>query len=643
MRKFPYHDLLGLLDVMSPLYEPRWRYHVSVDRLPWLSHHIVEGQIIWPGTGYICMTLEAMKQLTRLRSPGSTIARLTLKDYEVRKPVIVPSEEIDGKNPDVELQLVLSRSNTSEDSSWESVRVLSILPDGSWVQNFAGLIRVDLESATKPGEPEWVDDENEFELSQSIQALDRIKSLAKTVIDPLVLYANMREVGNDFGPSFATLSSVSVGKCVGVSKMIVPDIGLYMPGSVYQSHTIHPAVLDVTNHVLGLLFHEECSRAPIMPTATAEFKITGDAMIKSGEELLIACEIIPKGKRSAKGNSWVFQQTGGSLKLICTISEVTMVVIGETADSKVHRAFQRKKNYRVGWRDDINLMTELTFHKLVTSAFVHPSDRLSIHDEFTLNDKAAAIWLERAIAKPISRSSDAVPHLEIFQEWVTNFLSSDRYIQLLEDLKTESDKDELLQRSFAAGVEGQMLSQVGNNLHAILSGQIHPLSVMVENDLLNKIYMDGPLAASNKQAAEFVRLLAHKKGHMKVLEIGAGTGGTTSEVLPALGGYGGTILEKYTYTDISAGFFEHAAAKFSKWKRFLEFKVLDVSTDPIDLGFEANSYDLIVASNVIHATPLIANTLANVRKLLKPGGQFVLVEMTRSTVAVGMIFGTLSG
>ena len=55
------------------------------------------------------------------------------------------------------------------------------------------------------------------------------------------------------------------------------------------------------------------------------------------------------------------------------------------------------------------------------------------------------------------------------------------------------------------------------------------------------------------------------------------------------------------------------------------------------------SYDLIVASNVLHATKSLQGTVTNIRKLLKPGGQLFLLENTQDQVDMHMIFGTLLG
>lgn len=98
-----------------------------------------------------------------------------------------------------------------------------------------------------------------------------------------------------------------------------------------------------------------------------------------------------------------------------------------------------------------------------------------------------------------------------------------------------------------------------------------------------------------------------------------------------------------SYTDISSGFFSAAQQRFADYKA-MEFKILDISLDPLEQGFEANSYDLIIASNVIHATPELATTLKHVRKLLRPNGRFFLQELLPSAPQfMHLIMGVLPG
>lgn len=70
------------------------------------------------------------------------------------------------------------------------------------------------------------------------------------------------------------------------------------------------------------------------------------------------------------------------------------------------------------------------------------------------------------------------------------------------------------------------------------------------------------------------------------------------------------------------------------------YQKLDITRSPQEQGFEPHSYDMVIASSVLHATPKLEETMANVRSLLRPGGHVVLLEAThRDHTRVGFLFG----
>jgi SAM-dependent methyltransferase len=131
---------------------------------------------------------------------------------------------------------------------------------------------------------------------------------------------------------------------------------------------------------------------------------------------------------------------------------------------------------------------------------------------------------------------------------------------------------------------------------------------------------------------------------MRILEIVAGTGGTTQEILSSLinPSDGGKLWSSYTYTDISAGFFGAAKEAFKDYPA-LEFKTLDITKHPVSQGFDRHSYDLIIANNVIHAVPNLQEALRNVHTLLRPDGTFYLEELCCDVKYINFIMGLLPG
>ena len=126
---------------------------------------------------------------------------------------------------------------------------------------------------------------------------------------------------------------------------------------------------------------------------------------------------------------------------------------------------------------------------------------------------------------------------------------------------------------------------------------------------------------------------------LRVLEVGAGTGSTTEAVLSVLpdGRY------DYLFTDISAGFFAPAEARFGGDESSFDYRVLDIESDPSAQGFDQQGYDLVIAANVLHATRNLGETLANCCSLLAPGGRLVVLELMRAWHWQDLTFGLLEG
>ncbi|KAL8725082.1 MAG: hypothetical protein Q9166_007576 [cf. Caloplaca sp. 2 TL-2023] len=95
-------------------------------------------------------------------------------------------------------------------------------------------------------------------------------------------------------------------------------------------------------------------------------------------------------------------------------------------------------------------------------------------------------------------------------------------------------------------------------------------------------------------------------------------------------------MSSYTYTDLSVDFFNEASGLFRAYSNKMTFKVLDVEKAPATQGFEPHSYDVVIASNVLHATASLQRTLEHVRQLLKPGGLPITALFGSATLWVAL-------
>ena len=125
---------------------------------------------------------------------------------------------------------------------------------------------------------------------------------------------------------------------------------------------------------------------------------------------------------------------------------------------------------------------------------------------------------------------------------------------------------------------------------------------------------------------------------LRVVEIGAGTGGTTSALLPALPA-GKT---RYHLTDVSDLFLDRARGRFARFP-FVEYRRLDVDQDLGQQGFPPESFDVVVAANALHASSNLRLAMRRVRGLLAPGGLLVLIESTTHLAWFDMTTGLIEG
>ncbi len=192
--------------------------------------------------------------------------------------------------------------------------------------------------------------------------------------------------------------------------------------------------------------------------------------------------------------------------------------------------------------------------------------------------------------------------------------------------------------------EISLLASCGRRLADVLRGEVDPLHILfpagsvapVEN-----IYQDSPFfqAMNTLVADAFSAALppVTANAKLRVIEIGAGTGGATAYVLPRLAG-----RAEYTLTDVSSLFLNHTARKFASHP-FVRYDLLDIERDPAAQGYPDGSFDIVLAANVLHATADLRRTLHHVRRLLAPNGLIVLLEGTRPQPWADLIFGLTEG
>jgi NADPH:quinone reductase-like Zn-dependent oxidoreductase/ubiquinone/menaquinone biosynthesis C-methylase UbiE len=654
-RQFPHHDLLGLFDPASTIHEPRWRYFINLDSLPWLRGHIVEGFTLYPGAGYLTMAIEASKQLVQMRGLQKPIAKFVLRNVSISNPVIL-SEPDESSSGEVEVQLSMSAANQYEGSRWESFRIRSYNADGSWSEHCSGEITVEHEA----GEPDEVEGTREEELrhQEAMQFLATSQESCDAHMTKSEFYDFARLTGNEFSGAFTPIVSARYGKSRGVFEICTPDIAPLMPYRSFRPHLIHPTTLDATQQINAILFKKFVTNAACVPTKIPLLEISASLSTTAGNILTGAMQVEADDPKSSRGEGWVFQKDAdGHLNPVIRLL-VSLRAIGETREEE-NRPFVQDAVNRLDWNLDADFMTGRSFLQVLSSTLglegntTHGFEgtKVSIQEsdkEYLVTDQASSIWFRDAVRYVEESNAGIVTPQQVkFLGWMKRWLSSDYCHQITSGLTQEEEKS-ILQNieSSDASAQLQLLARVGRALPRILTGETQPLDVMLEGNLLSRYYESGILVGPYEAVVTYLKTLTFKNPRLHVLEAGAGTGGCTKWLFRGLSGHNGAVglpVEKYTFTDVSSGFFEDARQTFAEWEEVMEFRTLDVDADPIEQGFEPESYDVVVAANVLHATKKIDTTISRIRKLLKPGGSLVLVEIEPRGAAFGLVAGSLTG
>jgi len=188
------------------------------------------------------------------------------------------------------------------------------------------------------------------------------------------------------------------------------------------------------------------------------------------------------------------------------------------------------------------------------------------------------------------------------------------------------------------------LEGCGRLLPAVLTGQVSPLETLFPGgspSLAEALYAEtGVMRYVNLIAAVAIESMASRTrgGRLRVLEIGAGTGGTTVAVVPRLD----PVRTEYWFTDVSDLFLTRASERFGAAAPF-RYSTLDLDRDPSDQGFVAGSFDVVLATNAVHATKDLRASLRRIHDLLAPGGVLVLVESTEHLDWFDMSTGLIEG
>lgn len=253
-----------------------------------------------------------------------------------------------------------------------------------------------------------------------------------------------------------------------------------------------------------------------------------------------------------------------------------------------------------------------------------------------------------------------LPQYERLMEWVYSFLETEarlvdidttsgqltRTAVAVNSTSSETILEDLLKAYPDWAVASKLIYHAGKPLAQVLSGETDGIRLLFGSaegrELVAGLYRDHPfnimLAGQMRDLIDRLSKRVEGEGPLRILEMGAGTGGTTVMLVPFLASL--NIPVEYTFTDLSSSMVAAARRKFGKQYPLMKFAVHDIEKP---LAEDLQGQHIIIASNAVHATHDLIVSATNVHQALRPDGFLMLLEQTECMPFSNLIFGLLEG
>ncbi len=631
------HPLLGMRQT-APV--PTFRFELDPRLFPWLDDHRFWDSVVFPAAGYGEIGLALARHLF----PGESYV---VEDLEMKKALFVT----EAKVPTVEVVF---------DPATRVFQIFSSTGDRrEWELNSQGVLRK--QPVPKDRAPA------DFEV---------IKEGLDDYFDHEGYYDDYAEAGYQFQPLFQHLRQVWRTKGQSFAEIVAPE-GLH--DSIPDFH-FHPAVLDACFHTVkgGQVTPEGAKGTDYfyLPAAIRSIRLHvpkpplrmwGHARVNTDND-----------REYISADIDVYDDAGNLVAEIYGFrADRVEQGDGDDLDKCVYQAsweISRLKGTRVEGSAGLASPDEIAAAAREALPPLYEARRLNLHYErfMPLIDEASRqfivnAWLELGWKPAIGdrvEPAALMAELDIADQhaklvhgqltalteggWLREGAAEDTWevvsvpewrsaLGLLDQLANELPQ-------FASEVELQR--QAGPNLAGILSGEIDPLEVLFPGGssvMMETFYREGAdfpvinplIGVALKKAIE--GLPARRA--IRVLEVGAGTGSLTKEILPLFP----ADRTEYVFTDNGPLFLQSAKDKFSEAYPFVEYTLFDCERDPVDQGIAPHGFDIVLASNVVHATADLRQTLSMLSRCLAPDGLLMFLEVTWRRAPLDNVFGLLPG
>jgi acyl transferase domain-containing protein/NADPH:quinone reductase-like Zn-dependent oxidoreductase/SAM-dependent methyltransferase/acyl carrier protein/short-subunit dehydrogenase len=620
----------GFLDVKLPRAIPTWQARLDNRHLAFLKDHKVDNLVVFPAAAFVEMALEAGTQLFNGHP-------FTIEDFEIRKPLILPDRLS-------ELHL-----EVSYDPNERTFSIQSQMHHGAnWSLHVAGTMR---------GE--------RTEASFGSSTFEGSADLTPLVVEDF--YGYMSDLGLPYGEEFRPIRQLAVGQ--GRSEGQVELSEKTSPRA--SEYSLHPVLFDGSLHIFSAAAAAMEDRKAGLKLPVRFSKIL--FLHSPGDTSRVRATVHHCSSEYVEGRIELFDEDGRP----CVLVDGFRAIAIAGAHRGAAQAMNRNVLYHLAWE---RTPAELngSYPEPVPLSRLHGAAQEALNEVIAVRgqsaieqamiagDQLAAATLAAGVREMASAagakelSSDSLRVIEPMQHVFNRFMTSlakrgwieangSGYYPTPAFYQAADSASDVL-RKFVADhpgylAEAMLCTANCAELGAILRGEKDAVQVLFAGnsaELLDHFYCEGLytshwLAAITAAIQETVRHLPEGRP-LRILEVGAGTGGLSAHLLPLIEHQ----LHAYTFTDVSAAFFGHARQKLANFTN-VEYKIFDLEKPAAEQGFQPAEFDFIVGTNVLHAAGDLRVALKQLLTLLAPGGNLAFMDVANPQLWTEVVFGLTTG
>ena len=590
----------------------------------------------------LVMAIEAATQIVENRL---TIDEFCLKDTCFLNPILFTND-----NAVIEIQVSLRQYEMDTTQNRKTFKfAIDSAPDGIWTRNCEGTISLELSRSCN-----FISKFSSEEVTLRLydRNLAHANKSSLTRISGQDMYSALRKLGFNYTTPFDRLDNITACRNYGaLAELVLHDC----EGYESTESVVNPVLLDCFLQMVLVTLTQagQHSFAPAVITELKTMRLVNMAntTFEEGPAKLYA-------KLSEEPNSCdVIAWSQALRRAIFSVEKVRVTMVAAEASLgslSLPSQDNSSMSYQRVWRPDVRRLHGQrlrNYCQRISEGYDDgPFDLVRSAQFVTLG------FMQRTLAAIGSDDRNYSPHILKHVQWMRRKCEAFHKDTLPEvdslwkhTIFDDSIFESQVHKVENSGAKGRLHIEAGRAQAEMINGKKNALEVLFSGTLANDYYYEGFRdALYMRTLPRYIDLLAHYQPGIRILEIGAGTGGLTGGLLAIIGGdeLSGTAprFSRYTFTDISQGFFAPAATRFKAYHARMEFRTLDIDNDPLEQGFQSHDYDLVFAGSVLHATRDLRATVRNIRKLLKPSGKLIMIEPTFSDkLTMGFCFGTVPG